>query len=339
MAIKVRVLFLLILIITLAFLPNIPVVTQPIITAIPSRIPDPIPHYPLVPPRPESHEPVPIPEIPKIPEPEVVWPEMPPLQTFYVPKLPTRMSIDEPIDYSLKPDYSNIVTDIGDIALLPPELVLDLIIGSFDRLLGVRDPSGSVTARLFDFHAEPTRAHLFSVLIDNFAKREGKYFAGFGDSYLNTPEVEEGLAQIEAKQLMSDQRKILWDVGKNTYLSKYRIKVDNIKEEAFYFTDWRGIDFAVLPPLVGAYVYYRGLDKKFTLFGTEGKIMMEPLQSWVGHKNLLVGAGIEWSPKDWPVKLVMAVGLDKGDVDLQFIGIGTSIGTVKQLLFRQAEPR
>ena len=312
-------------------IPNIP-------GPISSRIPEPIPRYPLIPPRVElePNKPIPIPEIPRefvLPE---VLPEMPPLQDLYNP-LPINMSFDEPIDYQRPSE--NVITDIGDLLLLPPELVLDLLVGTVDQLLGVRDPASSVTARLFDFHAAPARSHLFSVLMENLTKREMRYFGGFGDSYLNTPEVEMGLAQVQADDLLTDQRKILWDVGKNTYLSKYRLKVDTIREEAFYFTDWRGIDFAVLPPLVGGYLYYRGLDKKIGFLGTEVKISIEPIQRWVDHNDLLIGFGIECAPKDWPVKLIAAVGLEDNDIELQFIGIGTSINTVKQLIFRHTESR
>jgi hypothetical protein len=265
--------------------------------------------------------------------------EMPPLAFFYPDiNLPLSMSLDEPIKYEINSYNHNIITDIGDVALLPPELVLDAIVKTIDSLLGIKNPN-TVTGRILDFHVEPTRSHLFSIFTENITKREMRYFAGFGDSYLNTPEVEEGLAQIQASDLMADQRKILWDVGKNTYLSKYRVKVDNIRDEAFYFTDWRGIDFAVLPPLVAGYLYYRGFEKKISFLDTEARISMEPLQSWIGHNDLLVGAGVEWAPKDWPVKFIVALGVDKGDVNVQFVGIGTSIGTVKQLLFRQADPR
>ena len=265
--------------------------------------------------------------------------EMPPLVHFYPSDIPLKMSYDEPLRYEIHERYHNILTDVGDVALLPPELVLDTVIGTFDALLGIRSNTGTITSKILDFHVEPTRAHLFSVFTENLLKRESRYFAGFGDSYLNTIDVQNGNAQIQSSDLMADQRKVLWDVGKNTYFSKYRIKVDNIKDEAFYFTDWRGIDFAVLPPLVSAYLYYRGFEKKIAFLDTEAKLTMEPLQAWIGHQNLLVGAGVEWAPKGWPVKLLVAVGADNGDVNLQFIGIGTSIGTVKQLLFsRQAEP-
>jgi hypothetical protein len=262
-----------------------------------------------------------------------------PSVSFYpdIPNLPLSMGLDEPIKYGM-PEYShNIFTDIGDALLLPPELILDSIIGTFDKILGIKN-TGTVTSRILDFHVGPTRSHLFSIFTENLIKREMRYFSGFGDSYLNTHEIQDGLAAIEASDLLVDQRKILWDVGKNTYLSKYRIKVDSIKNEAFYFSDWRGIDFVVLPPLVSAYLYYRGFEKKVSFLETEAKFSMEPLQSWIGHSDLLVGAGVEWAPKDWPVKFIITLGIDKDDVDIQFVGIGTSIGIIKQLLFRQAEP-
>lgn len=325
--VKVRLLFLLFLISALGDLAFNPIDIPPVVH-IPSR-PEPIPHYPLIPPRTEPDPPTPIP-----------WPEVPPLEVLYDGfPLPTTMSLYEPFDYHLPPDNSNIVTDIGDLLLLPPELILDLLVGGVDKLFGVRDSTSSVTARLFSFKTQPARPHLFSTLMDNLVKREMRYFAGFGDSRYYTPEVEMGIDQIEPDDLMDDQYKILWDVGKNTYLSKYRLKSDTIKEEAFYFTDWQGVDFVVLPPLVGAYLYYRGLEKKFSFWGTELKVDIEPMQRWFGNDDLMVGAGIEWAPKDCPIKLIVAIGLEDGDTELQFIGVGTSIGTIKQLLFRNEPVR
>lgn len=263
----------------------------------------------------------------------------PPTYASLALDLPMSMSYYDRPTYH-RPDpmiSSSLITDIGDVVLLPPELVLDLVVETFDALFGVSGPPNSITAKIFDFHVGSTRSHLFSIFIENMLKREMRYFGGFGDSYLNTPSFMDGTTAIEESNLLTDQRKILWDVGKNTYLSKYRIKVDGIRDEAFHFSDWRGIDFAMLPPLVASYLYYRGFEKKVSFLDTEARIYLEPLQRWIGRDDLLVGIGLEWAPKDWPVKLLIAAGVDDGDVNVQFIGIGTSIGMVKKLLFTQSD--
>jgi hypothetical protein len=41
---------------------------------------------------------------------------------------------------------------------------------------------------------------------------------------------------------------------------------------------------------------------------------------------------MEWSMKGWPLGVIVSAGLHDGRYGLDFIGVGTSIGTVRQLL-------
>lgn len=243
------------------------------------------------------------------------------------------------------PFQDNLFTDVGDVVLLPPEIILDQIIALFglfrDRsghYTWTKDQKSSVLSRIFDIYDQPSRDHLFSIMLNNAIKKEQKFFSRFGDSYLDTPNFEDGTEEIDQDALASEQRKVLWDIAKDTYISKYKFKIDDrIRDEAFYFSDWRGADFVVLPPLVAGYLWYRGLDKKYKFNGLELHLSVEPIGNLYNHDNELFGVGMELAPKDWPVKLIVAGGLEDGDPELQFIGIGTNFGIAKKAFNMQQE--
>jgi hypothetical protein len=251
-------------------------------------------------------------------------------------KLPTSLSLDEDynIDYTIKSDRENIVTKIGDTLLLPPELLLDGTVSILNALFG-QSSGNSVSSKIFDFHIQPTRSHLFSIMMTNLTRREQRYFGSFENSYFYTDDVEDGRADIDGEKLLEDQQKVLWDVFKDTYLSKYKLRLDDrVRDEAFNIADWSGIDFIMLPPLVVGYLYYRGYDKELSIFGSRLRVSIESINKLTNEDNILVGIGIEWAPyKHSPIKFIVATGFDDGDFGLQFIGIGTSLDTVKKALY------
>lgn len=250
---------------------------------------------------------------------------------------------NQPINWNdmLRDDDIHIIMDIGDLIFLIPELIFDGLILLSDNLFPDIDTSDdSITEKLFNIHYQSSRNHLFSIFLSNLMKREQRFFSRFNDSYLNTPGFSDNREEIDMDNLVSEQRKVLWDTLKNTYLSKYRLKIDDrIRDEAFYFSEWRGIDFVVLPPLMTGYLLYRGLDKNVNIGGLETHIYLDPIYDFIREDNILAGIGIELAPKDWPLKLIMSAGLDEGDYELQFIGIGTSFGSAKSAILLKQDQK
>src|SRR5262249_12533426 len=155
--------------------------------------------------------------------------------------------------------------------------------------------------------------------------RERKYFSTFGDSRANSFGFQNGTEDADLHELALDQRKVFWDALRRTYLSRYKLQAaEKIKEDAWYFDRWSGGDFAVLPPLLGAYLYYRGLDKKFSVAGSQLTVSVEPFSEWVrGNRDVSAAASMEWKMKDWPLGVIVSVGLHDGKYGLDFVGIGT----------------
>jgi hypothetical protein len=233
------------------------------------------------------------------------------------------------------------MADVLDVLLKGPEALADSVFTCASGM-GARpavrnwddDQNRSITAQMLDVGVGSRQERIGREFLIQLSDREQKYFAGFADSKVNTFGFENGTESADLQQLALDQRKVFWDALRRTYLSRYKISAEEkIKEDAWYFDRWSGWDFAVLPPLMGAYVYYRGLDRKFSLMGTRLTFSLEPVSEWVRrNRDLSSIASVEWSMKGWPLGVIVSAGLHDGKYGLDFVGIGTSIGAVRQAL-------
>jgi hypothetical protein len=232
------------------------------------------------------------------------------------------------------------VADVGDMILRGPELLMDGIftcasgMSSRPAVRAWDDDGQSITAQMLSVQLGARKDRIAAEFLSQLGDRESRYFSGFGDSRANSFAFENGTADADMNDLLLDQRKVFWDALRRTYLSRYKIQAEEkIKDDAWYFDRWSGADFVVLPPLLGAYVYYRGLDKKFNVMGTRLTLSVEPVSEWVRrNRDVSAAASVEWSMKEWPVGVIVSAGLHDGKYGLDFVGIGTSIGAVRQVL-------
>lgn len=237
------------------------------------------------------------------------------------------------------------VSDVGDVFLRGPELLLDGIFTCASGM-GTRQPvrawdddeGRSITSQMLSVELGARKERIAAEFLSQLGDREARYFSGFSDSRANSFGFENGTQDADLKDLALDQRKVFWDALRRTYLSRYKIQAEEkIKDDAWYFDRWSGADYVVLPPLLGAYLYYRGLDKKFSIGGTRLTISIEPVSEWARRsRDVSAAASVEWSMKQWPVGVIVSAGLHDGRYGLDFVGIGTSIGAVRQVLEEEA---
>jgi len=280
-----------------------------------------------------------------------IWPEpMPPPRPSFVPSMDLPRSLGLCDDVAFRTDLisewyrrgaPDRVADVADIFLKGPELLVDGVftcasgMGSRPAIRSWDDDEGrSITLQMLDVGIGPRRDRIGREFLLQLSDREQHYFAGFGDSRVNTFGFENGTESADLHQLALDQRKVFWDALRRTYLARYKVNAEEkIREDAWYVDRWSGWDFAVLPPLLGAYVYYRGVERKFTVLGTRLALSVEPVSEWVRRNRDLSGiASAEWSMKGWPLGVIVSAGLHDGKYGLDFVGIGTSIGAVRQAL-------
>jgi hypothetical protein len=235
------------------------------------------------------------------------------------------------------------VADLGNALLRGPEVILDAVAslagdlvrrrGDFDWREG---ESGSISSRILDFQAAARQDRIIDDFVTSLADRERRFLANFDESDAATPGFQERSSGLSPNRLWSEERKVLLDALKNTYLMKYRSNnQDRIRDDAFYLSDWRGVDFAVLPPLVGGYLFFRGLEKRVSAGDMWFRVGFEPISSWVlGKRDLYAGVSVEWGIKGIPFGVVATAGRYDGATKVDFIGIGTSLGVVRQAIAR-----
>lgn len=184
--------------------------------------------------------------------------------------------------------------------------------------------------------------HPFDDLMCQLLAREQKYFARFQDSDLATLGVENGSADIDTDELMEDQRKIMFDAARKLYFGRLGRVDDRLKDEAFDIGRWHPVDFAVAPALIAGYLYVRGWEKKVDVMGLKCAFQVEPLRRILerfegSHNDLVSAASVEVGVGNFPVKVIVSVGIQDGDALLDFVGIGTSIGKAKQIVSQELD--
>jgi hypothetical protein len=185
--------------------------------------------------------------------------------------------------------------------------------------------------RFLEFARTPTEDGLFMTFTRNLAAREGRFFAGLADSEIYTYEFEDGTGELDHDEVMRKQRKIVWDAVRKTYVESYREKAEKtLKEDSFEVRAWMGRDFLVLPPMIAGYIYFRGLEKDFSVGPTRLRFSFEPLEEWLSGDDLWGAMDFECKLDGFPIGLVVSVGLHEDNLGLDFIGIGTGVGIAKK---------
>jgi len=234
------------------------------------------------------------------------------------------------------------VGDVLDAILSVPEYVFDSVVEEAAALLPrprvrrlLPKSEEGILARVLEFHVDPRSGRLYSDFLHQWAGREYRYLSRFGESRASTVGFEEGTEDVDTEEFSRDQRKILLDALRRTYFSKYRFRpAERLRDEAFYFNEWKGMDFVVLPPAMAAYLWLRGLEKRFSIQGTSLRVSLEPLSRWrEKDEDLVAGVGLEWAPtRDFPVAFLLSAGRSEGSTGIDFVGIGTSLGTAIKAL-------
>lgn len=212
-----------------------------------------------------------------------------------------------------------------------PEKMLD---GLADSLAVLRpEEDGSVWARILTFQTAAPRPGLFSLFFETAMDREQRFFSGIAEEDLDTAE-----GASDQRYLRQKQRKIVWEAVRRTYTEKYKLNAeDRLRDEAFSIHRWSEMDFVVLPPLLAGYLYYRGIDKRFSAGSAWLDVSVEAVHDILHDEESRGALSVMWVPKTFPVGLIVSVGFDEGDTALDFIGIGTGIDIVQSALARRED--
>jgi len=242
---------------------------------------------------------------------------------------------------------SDPVADVGDVFLQGPVMLFDGmfgLVGGLSARSAVRtweeDEERGVAVSMLDIQRGPRTERIYTVFMREWAEREEKYLGAFSESRANTFGFQDRTEGADLHKLADDQRKVVWDVLRRTYMAQYIGESEaQVREGAWHFGRWSGVDFAVLPPFMAAYVYYRGFDKKFSMGDLALRIGIEPVTEFVHRKRDRSSAtALELTVKGFPVGMIASAGLYGGRYGMDFVGIGTSISAVRATLELQHEP-
>jgi hypothetical protein len=230
----------------------------------------------------------------------------------------------------LNNSISKVVFMVGNLLLLVPEAVLDLLAYSIDSINGYGvNGQTTITSRIFDIKAQPLRLTLLESYINTLLYHESKYLRGFYDSELLTFEVLDGEETINYETIKEDQKRLAISALKDMYFSKYKLKINDRTKEVYSFYEWDGIDYVTLPVVVGTLLFYRGLDRKISFEQMQLTISLEPINSIIREESLQFLLNFELGIKKFPLKLLYCIGTENGSFETSFIGIGTSIGAAQ----------
>ena len=212
---------------------------------------------------------------------------------------------------------------LNALLAVPDHLVL-----AAARLLGQARPGdGGVLDALLDVSVDRRNGSLLSEFLTQFGERQQRYFASYEESTLADTQ--------DFDDFVDDQKKLVWDALKRTYAARYRIRADEtLRDTAYDPSSWRGLDFAIVPPLAVGYALYRGFEKRFSFAGTRLRVSIEALSEW-RRDELPAGLALEWAPKGWPIGVIASAGMEEGSFKMDFIGIGTNLEMVRRVLALQ----
>lgn len=245
---------------------------------------------------------------------------------------------------SFRPMQAGWLEQAANAAFSVPESVIDLVVDALGLFFPSPPPTvaeleeQSMLERLFwGMDYTEGDGQTFTHFLGFWYDQEVRFLRQFDRSPLFTWDVEDGAEDIDFDEFLEEQRKVLWDAARKTYFGRFRRFEEQAREEAFHVDRWRGADFVLGPLVVGGMLWWRGFDRKFSIGPTRLRIELEPIQRLVGRwgdeeRDLRVALGLEWGIRDAPVKLLVAVGIDAGDIELDFVGIGTGLNEVKRLL-------
>lgn len=185
------------------------------------------------------------------------------------------------------------------------------------------------------FHGD---GRTFSRFVDALFDREVRFFSGFRDNYLYSFEVEDGEAPVGASEFGSEQRNLLWDALSETYLGRFRRMGEQVREQAYRVDLWQGLDYVVAPVVIGAGIYFRGIQREIAIGSVRVRVeaasIQDALDRWrrSDAEDLRVALGAEWGVAGIPVRLMVTMGIYGGDPEFEFVGVGTGLSEVKKLL-------
>jgi len=257
----------------------------------------------------------------------------------------TAFYADLPRAFAPLPCRSPVERKLNDLFSLP-EVLLEGAVECLRRICpdppkGIEEleRQGIVERFLDDVGHTRAEPEAFTRFLGNVIEGEVDFFRPFRDATLIPEEFEERSVP-DGADLIGEQGKILWRAAQRTYLSRFRGIGNRARELAYAPSRWAGVDYVVAPLVVAGTLYLSGLDRRFSAGPIRGRVELEAmrtiLERWgdEGAEEIQIAAGLEVGWKSFPLRVLIATGLVGGRPELEFVGIGTGLGEVREVLSR-----
>ena len=211
------------------------------------------------------------------------------------------------------------IAEIGNSLLRGPDRVLDWVVMGVSLL-----PLDGMVGKLIDSLA--------------CARGDGQTFARFVIELQNRERdywMSKGETEIEAREVWKDQQGMVWEALCDALLSRFLTALEKEGMDSYGPEAWQGSDFVVVPALAAGLLYFEGIRGSWNMGPAYGQFELASIQeirSQWGKEDLSAALAIGAGLKPAPLLLVVIVGIDEGSPEVDFIGFGTSIDTVRDLL-------
>lgn len=207
--------------------------------------------------------------------------------------------------------------------------------GAFDPITD--DPS--LTDSFLSIVERPARQDgSMGIFLTHLFRLEAKFLQRFQGSYLNPVSVELGYDDYDENDILNEQFKVVFDATVRTLIERsgFESMTRRVNQEGFDVWKYRGKDYYILPPVIAALLYYRGLDYRMKVGKTKMRLQVAPafeVMDSLSDRDHLIGAvGLEVQSPIKGVKILTFAGLREGRMELDFIGIGTDLEIARKAL-------
>jgi hypothetical protein len=239
------------------------------------------------------------------------------------------------------PALDDALEDAYSLLWAPFETGLDWWRGDTPRFSLREDSSDDkpVTRKITEVSGEFIHDHdNFRRIIRSMVAVEQRSFSKIDASYLYTPAVEAGLAEMDRDLLEYEQSKLGLSLLGSLFTGKYRfgsMPDRTLKEEGYRVSRWRQYDYVAMPPILSLHFFLTGMDQPFTLLGIQGRVFSEPVARILAADGdelyTRAAAGVELALFG-PLNAVVSAGRYENGYEIDFIGIATTAASVRKIL-------
>lgn len=188
-----------------------------------------------------------------------------------------------------------------------------------------------VTLRLLSVHSR--QGTFFTDLVVEWSHRERRFLSAYQASREEELAFGQESAPLSPHELGHKQFRILVDAARRTYVSKYKTEMDP-RQQLMHLDSWSGVDYVVLPPLALGITFFKGLEQSGRFGVLEVGLALDPPVTWVGQGGqhpTCIGVALGW--ESFPIRLIATMGVYDGKAGLDFVGIGSDLDAVKDLIY------